>query len=210
MLGGNAVPGIMEWYFSHSMAQSTIDNRNGSNACVFIALHFGLLFQNYGLDNTLLGQSMNIQWQTTLEKAIRDGNQIHEELFDQDSIIVTVDEAIDLAGDQCQVSHIYQEYVFGANPLSQLETAIRSLSLEKSSSHVLVVNEMAMLIIVDSVRTLIFIDCHVHGSKGAVIAHFIVNSHFQAHRFSVWLNELLTKTRRPGLSVCSISSILYS
>ena len=60
---------------------------------------------------------MNIQWQTALEKAIRDGNQIHE-LFDQDGVNVTVDEAIALAGDQYQVSRIYQEYnVFGANPL---------------------------------------------------------------------------------------------
>lgn len=35
-----------------------------------------------------MGQSMNIQWQAVLEKAIRDGNQVHDELFDQEGVIV--------------------------------------------------------------------------------------------------------------------------
>ena len=53
--------------------------------------------------------------------------------------------------------------MFGTNPLSQLETVISSLLLQKLSFHVLVVNAMAMLIIVDSQGTLIFIDSHVFG-----------------------------------------------
>ena len=74
---------------------------------------------------------MNTQWQAVHEKAIRDGNQVHDELFDQEGVIVTVEEGIELAGDKCQVTQIYGEYnVFGTNPLNQLETAISSLLLQ--------------------------------------------------------------------------------
>lgn len=209
MLGRNVSPGVTEWYFPHTMSQSTIDNRNGSNACVFIAFNFGLLYQRQKLDNTLVGQCMNIQRQAALEKAIRDGNEMHRALFDDDGINVAVDDAIALAGDHCQVGQISAEYnVFGANPIDQMETVIRSLSLQKSSFHVLVTNGMAMLLIVDSHGTIIFIDSHVHGSRGAVISRFTKDTHSQARMFSVWLNDMLTQTSA-GISICAISSISY-
>ena len=58
----------------------------------------------------MMGQSMKIQWQAVLEKAIRDGNQVHDELFDQEGVIVTFEEGVELAGDPRQVRQIYQEY----------------------------------------------------------------------------------------------------
>ena len=59
------------------MSQSTIDNRNGSKACVFIAFNFGLLYKQFSLDNTLVGESLNSHWQTALEHVIRAGNDSH-------------------------------------------------------------------------------------------------------------------------------------
>ena len=56
LLGANIGNGVMEWYFPWNMSQSTIDNRNGSNACVFIAFNFGLLYKQFSLDNTLVGE----------------------------------------------------------------------------------------------------------------------------------------------------------
>ena len=110
MVGNDVVPGVTEWYLPLDMAQSTTDNQNGSSACVFIAMNFGLLYKRCGLDTFLMGQSMNIQWQAVLEKAIRDGNQVHDELFDQEGVIVTFEEGVELAGDQRQVRQTYQEY----------------------------------------------------------------------------------------------------
>lgn len=113
----------------------------------------------------------------------------------------------------CQVRQVYHEYnVFGLNPLDQLKTAIQTLSQQRSSFHVLVVNDMAVLIIVDScgIRILFFIDSHVHGTRGAVIARFLPHSQYQTLDFSMWVDNMLTQTRRVGLSICSISSILYT
>ena len=123
---------------------------------------------------------------------------------------MTVEEGIQLAGDVCQVGQVYQEYnVFGANHLGQLETAIERFSQQRQSFHVLVVHEMAMLIIVDSCGVIFFIDSHVHGTEGAVIARFLPDSHCQAQSLAVWVDRMLTQTKGIGLSICSISSILY-
>ena len=211
LLGASVGMGATEWYFPWNMSQSTIDNQNGSNACVFITFNFGLLYRQLSLDNTLVGQYLDISWQTALEHAIRAGNDIHDQLFDADGVNVTVEEGIQLAGDLCQVGQVYQEYnVFGANPLGQLKTAIERLSQQRQSFHVLVVHDMAMLIIVDSFGVVLFIDSHVHGTKGAVIARFLPDSHCQAQSFALWVDRMLTQTKGVGLSICSISSILYS
>ena len=111
------------------MSQSTIDNRNGSNTCVFIAFNFGLLYKQFSLDNTLVGESLNSHWQTALEHVIRAGNDIHDQLFDFEGVNVSVEEGIELPGEVCQVGQVLREYnVFRANPLDQLETVIKILS----------------------------------------------------------------------------------
>lgn len=66
-MGTNVGDGVTEWYSPFGLAQSTIDNRNGSDACVFIAFNFGLLYQRYNLDNTLVGLFLNLP----LELAMR-------------------------------------------------------------------------------------------------------------------------------------------
>ena len=163
------------------------------------------------MDKTLVGQNLNIHWQSALEHAIKAGNDIHDQLFDAEGVNVSVEEGIELAGDLCQVGQVFHEYnVFGANPLGQLKTVIETLSQQRQSFHVLVVHDMAMLLIVDSCGILFFIDSHVHGTKGAVIARFQSDNNRQAQNFSVWLDQMLTQTKGVGLSICSITSILYS
>ena len=103
MLGDSVGMGGKEWCFPWNMCQTTIDNNNGSNACVFITFNFGLLHKQLSLDNTLVGQSLDIYWQTSLEHAMRAGNEIHDDLFDVDVANATVQETIWLAGDLCHV-----------------------------------------------------------------------------------------------------------
>ena len=53
--------------------------------------------------------------------------------------------------------------MFGVNPLDQFAAIIDLILQQKHYFHVLVVNDMTMLITVDSNGTLMFIDSHVHG-----------------------------------------------
>ena len=80
------------------------------------------------MDNTLLGQSLNSHWQTALEHAIRAGNDVHDKPFDFEGVNVSVEEGIELAGEVSRVGQVLCEYnVFGANPLAQLETVVKTL-----------------------------------------------------------------------------------
>ena len=201
--------GITEWSFAMNVSQSTIDNRNGSNACTFIALSFGSIYHQYNL-TTPVGQHLDVQWQRALVDAIRIGNDLHDELFDGHGINIAVDDAIATVGDDCHVHGILKDHnVFGVNLLDQFTKIIDSILQQTQSFHVLVVNDMAMLIIVDSNGTLMFIDSHVHGRKGAIIARSVPYLREQAQLFSAWFNAMLMASGGVGLSVCSLSTISY-
>ena len=45
-IGNDVGYGVTEWLFPWNVSQSTLDGRNGSNACVFIALCFGRIHQS--------------------------------------------------------------------------------------------------------------------------------------------------------------------
>ena len=161
--GTDVGSGITEWFFPGNISQSTIDGRNGSNACTFIALNFGNIYQQSRLNTPQ--QHLNQKWQAALKDAIRTGNDMHDELFDGAGINVAVDDAIDKVGNLCQVGGILHEHnVFGANPLDQFSAVIDLILHQKPSFHVLVVNGMTMLLIVDCNGTLMFIDSHIHGN----------------------------------------------
>lgn len=102
LIGTDVGFGMTEWSFSINVSQSTIDNRNGSNACTFIALSFGSIYQQYNL-TTPVGQHLDVQWQTALVDAIRFGNNLHDELFDGHRINIAVDDAIATVGDNFRV-----------------------------------------------------------------------------------------------------------
>ena len=79
------------------ISQSTIDGRNGSNACVFIALTFGMLHKFSNLP-VLSEENLTAHWQMALVTATRMGNDMHDELYDAEGVDVSVDDAVSAAG----------------------------------------------------------------------------------------------------------------
>lgn len=169
--GTNVGCGINEWLFPGNVSQSTIDGRNGSNACTFIALFFGYIYNQSSLPTPPVGQPLTRQWEAAVIEAIRTGNDIHDELFGGEGINVAVDDAIDAAGDHCHIGGILHEYnVFGANPLDQFAAVIDLILQQKPSCHLLMAYDKTMIIIVDNSGSIIFIDSHIHGRNGALVA----------------------------------------
>ena len=102
-VGNDIGYGVTEWLFPWNVSQSTLDGRNGSNACVFIALCFARIFQTAKLAN-LQGTQLSSQWQEALKEAIRMGNSMHDELYDRQGVNVTPGDALDAVGDICDLS----------------------------------------------------------------------------------------------------------
>ena len=193
--------GIVEWYLPRTICQSLLDGRNGSNACTLIAMNFGLQYQNNNLDMPCSGCHLDHVWRSSLIDAITTGNELHDELFDGEAINLAVDEAIDAAGDQCQVQGIVNEYnVFGSNPASQFENTINIVLQEKGSFHVLLLHDMAMMLMVDKHGTLILVDSHKHGRKGALIACCRPQIN-QGHHFTHWFCNMLISSFNCRLSL---------
>ena len=71
----------MEWPFPEDFSQSTIDGRNGSNACAFISLYFGQAASK-GLLPPRQGFVLDVCWKDVLREAIMRGNDLHDEMFD--------------------------------------------------------------------------------------------------------------------------------
>ena len=207
VVGTDAGHRITEWLFPRDISQSTLDGRNGSNACVFIVLNFASLYRDYTLPN-IKDNYLDTEWQEALKEAIRMGNSIQDELFDRQGVNVSPEDAIAAVGELCQVGGIAQEFdVFGAQPLHQLENIVHSILQKKSSFHIIFVHFMAMLMIVDSDGQLILVDSHLHGSMGALIARSIPFQGLHAHWFSLWFDRMLISMCGAGLSACSISTL---
>ena len=107
---------------------------------------------------------------------------------DGNGINVAVDDAVIASRDHGLVVEILHEYnVSGEKPLSQFAEVINSILQQKRSFHVLVANDKTMMIVVDDNGTLIFIDSHMHGHSGALVARSDPYQGQQAQSFSTWV-----------------------
>lgn len=196
--------------FPSNVSQSTIDGREGSNACTFIALCFGSIYHLSDLPTPAVGQPLSILWEEAVKKAIRTGNRIYDESIKGDGINVAVDEAVAACRDHGPVVEMLRQYdASGEEPLSQFSEKIKSILQQKQSFHVLVANGKTMMIVVDKNGTLIFIDSHIHGHGGALVARSDPYQEEQAESFSTWVNQMLSKSDGVGLSICSLTTVTF-
>lgn len=94
------------------------------------------------------------------------GNEIHDDLYDTDAIDVAVEEAVELAGDECGVNCIEKQYyIFGRNCNNQLSDIFSGLTL-KQSCHVIVTQGKSFLLIVNTDQSTMIVDIHSHIGSG--------------------------------------------
>ena len=198
---------ILEWQFPVELSQSTINGRNGSNACTFIALIFGHLYFAYCLQPPVNLQLQN-NWKLSLTEAILSGNEIHDDIFEGDGINVAVDEAIDIAGDECFVNKIDHQYdIIGANRLEQLKDLFKQLADAKAQScHVIVTGGRSMLLIVNVDGSSFIVDSHQHKTTGANIAFAPAG---QAESLALWFTKMHYASWDSDIGPTSIVSVSY-
>ena len=100
------------------------------------------------------------------------GNKIHDDLFHHHAIDVTVEDVEAMAGEECGVQTLGQQIdIFGINPVNQLSNwlsqKIQALSRPFS---VIVADDRAFLIVLNSDQSAMIVDSHSHGNGGAIIA----------------------------------------
>ena len=190
------------------MSQSTINGRSGSNACTFIALMFGHLYFSNNLRPPLLGFQLSNTWKDSLVEAMLRGNEIHDDIFDNDAVNVAVDDAVEIAGEECFVDKIEQQYdIFGVDCLEQLTTVLTRLATNlHKSCPVVVCSDQSTLFITNENGSCMFVDSHRHGGSGALIAYTVPG---QADSMALWFTRKHFQTMGTDIATASVFTISY-
>lgn len=197
-----AIPGIVQWSFTADFSQSTLGGRCSSNACTFIAFYFGYL---YLIDNLPppLGDALSVEWKCALYKAMKKGNEIHDELFEGEAV-----DAVSMAGTECFVDSIGESLdAFGQDCRDQLAAVFEMLcSTQLSRCSAFVSMRRTMLFVVNQDSSCMIIDSHKHGNNGALIAFCPPKS---SKMLVEWLQGMFQETWQSDLRVCSVIPISY-
>lgn len=214
-MGGNAMVGesitglthVLQWSFPSDFCQSSIAGRCGSNACTFIALYFGYLYLQDNLPPPN-GNVLPMEWKHALYKAMKRGNEIHDELFEGEGVDVSVEDAVSMAGMECFVSSIDQSIdVFGQDCEDQLASVFHTLATTlQSRCNAVVTTGRTLLFIINQDGSCMIVDSHKHQNKGALIAYCPSSS---AKLLAKWLTTMLQETWQCTLRVCSVIPIYY-
>ena len=198
---------VHEWSFPFSFSQSNMHGRNGSNACTFIALSFGKTFVDQKL---LLPMNHDLDtWINGLHYAIIKGNQVHDALFDNDAVNLSVQDTVEMAGDEFGVKGLGQQVdFFGRNSLQDVSEYICRLASKQERQCIGIVTcGRTMLFTIDEHKAVGLIDSHQHGvGTGAIIA--CVSPKFERNLIA-WFNNMMQQFWNCELSTCSLTVIQY-
>ena len=197
---------VTEWSFPEDFSQSTIGGRNGSNACAFICLYFGQVASK-GLLVPKQGLTLSNVWREVFEWAITSGNELHDELFDHEGINVNVDEAVEIAGEECGVAYLGQQKDFFGLPKELLAEHLNSLALgAQRSCHLFCSSERTMFLMCDS-GNLYFVDSHSHKDSGALIASVPTGN---GEAFAEWIDKMMNFHWHCPLTIGSMTEVIYN
>ena len=207
-LGCNSLhtPVVIEWQFPVDFSQSTIFGRSGSNACTFIALCFGNVYNYFCLQPPVNAFLLD-NWQLALKNSILKGNEIHDDLFEGGAVNVSVQEAVEVAGGECSVNKIEHQYdIFGTQCTQQMSTALNLACTSGHRCHVIVTGGRSMLFIVNTDGSCMIVDSHQHRHSGAVISYAPPgHANYQA----LWLSRMYFSTWATEISSASVISVSY-
>ncbi|KAJ7358945.1 hypothetical protein OS493_020788 [Desmophyllum pertusum] len=199
---------VIEWLFQENFSQSTMNGRNGSNACTFICMYFGQIAAK-GLLLPRQGVSLNGHWKDALEEAMIRGNDLHDEIFDHEGINVDIDQAVEMAGDDCGIRCIGQQKdLFGAVAKDLLAELLNEISSRRQQSHHLFFcSDRTMFLMADSCGHLYFVDSHSHRDSGALIASAPPDN---GVAFAHWIDQMMNFHWLCPLIVGSVNEVIYS
>ncbi|KXJ09611.1 hypothetical protein AC249_AIPGENE23033 [Exaiptasia diaphana] len=142
-------PQILEWNKPRNCSQSTISGRSRSNASTFIALCLGNLIHKNHLQPPVNGNLDNNSL-VCMKEAIIAGYNIYDDIFENDPVNVTVEEADEIAGSECHVQMLEQQLdVFGRDPIGQVATAFKDLrDSQRPMCSVVISDERSFLFVV--------------------------------------------------------------
>lgn len=147
-------------------------------------------------------------WKEALEWAIASGNDLHDELFDHEGVDVNVDEAVEMAGEDCGVSCLGQQKDLFGSPKQLLAEWLNALSQRAQRTyHLFFCSGRTMFLMCDSNGNLYFVDSHLHRDRGALIASVGKGN---GHAFADWIDKMMTFHWNCPLNIGTVTEVVYA
>lgn len=145
---------------------------------------------------------------TNIEQSIMQGNDLHDELFDQEAVNLDAEEAVEMAGEDCGVVSLGQQLdLFGTSGKELLARWLNELSSRKKRRcHLFCASEKNMLLFVDSYGELYFVDSHLHKDSGALIACAPPSN---GSSFANWIYKMMEFHWQTPLTLGTVREVIY-
>lgn len=130
-------------------------------------------------------------------------------MFDHDGVNVNVDDAVEMAGDDCGVLCLGQQKdLFGGSAKQLLTDLLDELSIRKQRScHLFFSSGRTMFLMADSSGDLYFVDSHSHRDSGALIASAPPGN---GVAFADWICKMMDFHWCCPLTLGSVNEVIYS
>lgn len=159
------------WVFPANISQSTIDGRNGSNACTVITMILGSVILSLDLPFPRAG-ALSPLWCSLMEKSIRLGNKIYDDTNQGRRNLTPLEASFALR--PIKDIHVDQPLAVrlsDPHKPTQLCYQIERMLVNKKTAAAFVQGDRSFLIMTEDNGYVLAIDTHTHmnGTRGAVI-----------------------------------------
>ena len=159
------------WVFPANISQSTIDGRNGSNACTVITMILGSVIQHLDLPFPCAGPLSQL-WCSLIEKSIRLGNKIYDDTNQGRRNLTPLEASFALRSiTNVHVDEPLAVRLSDPHKPTQLAYQIERMLVKKKSAAAFVQGDRSFLIMTEENGYVLAVDTHTHmnGTRGAVI-----------------------------------------
>lgn len=182
---------ICVWYFHEELSQSTLNGRNGSNACSMIAISVACFFARRSLRIPDRGILPN-DFVTTFCCCMELGNRMYD--IRRDSLpnrYLSIEEAVTLLPfTDITVTQPYPVRLEDDHEMSTICGQLGRLSENKTYFVTIVINEKTSLFMLCPPRV-VYLDTHPHGIHGAVVVR---GTYSNLSDFCKFTGKALTRT----------------
>jgi len=192
--------------FERNISQSTLNGRNGSNACTFIAI---IIAKTVTADPSLQfpNQTLSPVWRYFMTSCISKGNAIHHNVTGGQPTNFSVTEA---AAHLSSLGTITTEESFDidftnqnpAIPQSSLSFYLQRLMTEPHSAAIVIINGLSICF-VGRGNQLLLLDSHLHAPYGALIGKSTLGN---IESFLVVCKQFLS----PNFTMCTLTFVKFS
>lgn len=202
---------IKLWLLPITISQSTLNGRQGSNACSLIALLMSKAY--YSNQNHLVFSSsgnLTPAWILVIKSCIQTGNDRHDRITGRRPVNFSIQDAAQHLTSSLGNAELEEPFdlTFVCEnqqvPQSSLQYYLHRLVHERNLAALVILNEMSVAFVAQSGGSeILLLDSHLHGQHGALVGKCPEN---EIEAFLVKIKSILS----PTINMCTMTFVKFN